>query len=177
MVEVRTGHTSALAAGELAAIRRLLDEAFDGDFGDDDFDHSLGGMHALVFDGSELIAHGAVVLRRLLHNGESLRTGYVEGVAVVAHRRREGHASAVMNALERVVQGGYELGALSASNSAAQLYAGRGWQCWPGTASVVSPTGVQRLPDEEGAIYLLPVTARLDPTADLACDWRDGDVW
>ena len=36
---------------ELAAIRALLDEAFDGDFGDDDWEHALGGIHVLVHEG------------------------------------------------------------------------------------------------------------------------------
>jgi aminoglycoside 2'-N-acetyltransferase I len=48
MADVRTVHTSALAAGELRAIRDLLDEAFDGEFGDEDFEHALGGMHAVA---------------------------------------------------------------------------------------------------------------------------------
>ncbi len=42
---------------------------------------------------------------------------------------------------------------------------------------MVTPHGLQRTPDEEGWIYVLPVTATLDHRGDLACDWRDGDVW
>ncbi len=86
MAEVRTLHTSELSAEELRAIRLLLDESFDGDFTDDDHEHALGGMHALVREGPELIGHGSVVMRRLLHGGRALRTGYVEGVAVRADR-------------------------------------------------------------------------------------------
>jgi hypothetical protein len=41
----RTAHTADLAPAELGAVRALLDAAFDGDFGDDDWDHGLGGMH------------------------------------------------------------------------------------------------------------------------------------
>lgn len=82
MAEIRTAHTASLNAADLRAIRTLLDEAFDGTFSDEDYEHGLGGMHALVWDGSTLIAHGSVVMRRLLHSGRALRTGYVEAVAV-----------------------------------------------------------------------------------------------
>jgi len=177
MSELHVAHTASLDPEQLHAIRGLLDEAFRGDITDDDYEHALGGMHALVWEGRELIGHGSVVMRRLLHDGRALRTGYVEGVAVRSDRRRQGHGAAVMTALERVIRGAYELGALGASDEATQFYLERGWEVWRGTASVISPTGIERTEAEEGAIYVLPVTARLIPGGDLACDWRGGDVW
>ena len=65
-------------------------------------EHALGGVHAPLWEGEELIGHGSVVMRRLLHDGMALRTGYVEAVAVRADRRRRGHGEVVMEALERV---------------------------------------------------------------------------
>ena len=91
MTELRTAHTADLGAGEKAAIRRLMDAAF-GDVSDDTFDNVLGGVHALVLEDGELIGHGSVVQRRLLHAGRALRTGYIEGVAVRADQRRQGTA-------------------------------------------------------------------------------------
>ncbi len=176
MAEVRTAHTADLGAAELASIRTLLQDVFD-DLEDDDYEHALGGVHALVWDGGVLVGHGAVVMRRLLHGGQALRTGYVEGVAVRADPRRRGHGGQVMAALERVVRGAYELGALGATQETATFYAARGWQQWTGTASVVAAAGLQRTPDEEGGIYVLPVTVQLRPDGDLACQWRGGDVW
>lgn len=134
-------------------------------------------MHALVWDGSDLIAHGAVVLRRLLHNGRALRTGYVEAVAVRADRRRRGCGAAVMAKLEPVTRGGYELGALGATWEAEAFYRGRGWHQCAGTTSVVAPDGVERTGEDDGRIYLLPVAADLEPHGDLACEWRNGEVW
>jgi aminoglycoside 2'-N-acetyltransferase I len=177
MAEARTGHTSSLRPDELQAIRALLDGAFAGGVTDDDYEHALGGVHALVWEGHELIAHGAVVMRRLLHDGRALRTGYVEGVAVRGDQRRRGHGHTVMAALEQVIRGAYEIGALSATEEARDLYAGRGWQVWRGTASVLTPRGIERTPGEEGDIYVLPVSVELTPGGDLACDWRGGDVW
>jgi aminoglycoside 2'-N-acetyltransferase I len=176
MAEVRVAHTAQLSSDELRAIRGLLDDAFD-DMTDEDYEHGLGGMHALVWDGSELIGHGSVIMRRLLHGGRSLRTGYVETVAVRADRRRQGHGAALMTELERVIRGAYELGALGATDEGALFYRSRGWELWTGTISVIAPGGIERTPEEDGFIYVLPVGERLAPDGDLACDWRDGDVW
>ncbi len=114
MTELRTAHTADLAAAEMAAIRSLMDAAFDR-VSDDTFDNALGGVHALILEDGELIGHGSVVQRRLLHAGRALRTGYIEGVAVRADRRRQGHGALLMAALERVVRSAYQLGALGAS--------------------------------------------------------------
>jgi len=174
--ELRTAHTADLDAAALSAARALLDDVFE-DMTDQDWEHSLGGMHALVWEGSELIGHASVVQRRLLHGGRALRTGYVEGVGVRADRRRRGHGAAMMDALERVLRSAYDLGALGATDEAADFYAARGWKRWQGPSSVLAPTGISRTEQEDGSIYVLPLTAALELTGELSCDWRDGDVW
>ncbi len=185
MSPVSVLHTWQVPETTLTAVRELLDVAFDGDFGEEDWEHSLGGVHALVWDGDELIGHGAVVQRRLLHaprvagvphTTRALRAGYVEGVAVRADRRRQGVGGAVMAALEDVVRGAYPLGALSASEDALAFYAARGWQRWRGRTFAMTPAGVERTEEEDDGIFVLPV-AELDLAGDLTCDWRDGDVW
>ena len=170
-------HTAQLAPEVLAAVRRLLDESFGSDFADADWEHVLGGLHALVHDGERLVAHGSVVQRRLIHGGRALRVGYVEGVAVAAGDRRRGHASAVMAALEDVVRRAYDAGALSASDEGALLYTARGWQRWRGTTWALTPEGRVRTPEDDGAVFVLPLACPLDPDGDITCDWRDGDLW
>jgi aminoglycoside 2'-N-acetyltransferase I len=177
MTEVRTAHTADLDVSTLEAARALLDRVFDGEMTDHDWEHTLGGVHALAWDGGELIGHAAVVQRRLLHGGRALRTGYVEGVGVRADRRRRGHGGALMGALERVVRDAYDLGALGATDEAADFYAARDWRLWRGPTSVLTPDGIARTEEDDGCIYVLPVAVRLDLAAELTCDWRDGDVW
>ena len=41
----------------------------------------------------------------------------------------------------------------------------------------MTPNGVVRTPDEDNGIFVLPASAKLDPTAALTCDFRDGEVW
>ena len=117
-----------------------------------------------------------MVQRRLLHAGRALRAGYVEGVGVRADQRGRGHAATLMGPLERVIRAAYDLGALGSSEAATGFYAARGWLRWPGPTAVLTPAGIRRTPDEDGGIYVLPGTDRLDATAQLTCD-RDGDVW
>jgi aminoglycoside 2'-N-acetyltransferase I len=177
MADLRLAHTSQLDRATLGAIRSLLFAAFDGEFAESDFEHSLGGMHALVGDEGGLVGHASVVQRRLVYADRALRVGYVEGVAVRADRRREGHAAAMMTQIEGVIRGAYDLGALGSSELAVPFYSGRGWQQWQGQTFALTPDGVVRTADEDDGVYVLPVDVPVDLTADLTCDWRDGDVW
>jgi aminoglycoside 2'-N-acetyltransferase I len=173
---LRVAHTADLDERTLAAARALLYDVFD-DMEEDDWEHALGGIHALVWEEDELIGHASVVQRRLLHGGRALRTGYVEGVGVRADRRGRGHGGAMMGALERVIRGAYDLGALGAADEAVAFYTARGWRQWQGPTSALSPDGIVRTEEEDGAIFVFPVAAPLDLAGGLTCDWRGGDVW
>ncbi|MFD9125055.1 GNAT family N-acetyltransferase [Kitasatospora sp. NPDC059571] len=180
---VRTAvlHTADLDEETLAAARGLLDEVFAPEMTDEDWEHCLGGVHALVWEGSELVGHAALVQRRLLHAGRALRTGYVEGVAVRAGSRGRGYGAAMMAELERVARRAYDLAALGSTEQAVAFYAARGWQSWLGPTCALTPHGVVRTPDEDGWILVLPLhpatEVPLDLAGELACDWRDGDAW
>jgi len=177
VTRLHVAHTADLDAAALAAARALLEEVFAGELTYHDWEHALGGVHALVWEGAELIGHASVIQRRLLYQGRALRAGYVEGVGVRADRRRRGHAGAMMAELERVIRGAYELGALGATDEAAAFYAARGWKLWQGPSSALTPRGIERTADDDGAIYVLECGVPLDLSAGLTCDWRDGDCW
>lgn len=170
-------HTADLDSDALNSAHQMLIDAFDGEFSEDDWEHTLGGMHAYICDHGALIAHAAVVLRRLQYREAVLRTGYVEGLAVREDWRGRGLAHALMDGVEQVIRGAYQLGALSTSDLGRPLYVTRGWTQWKGPTSVLAPTGLTRTPDDDGDVFVLPVGMTLDPTADLVCDWRSGDVW
>ena len=175
----RLVHTADLDAETREGARQMVIDAYDGDFSDADWEHSLGGMHALVCRHGAIIAHGAVVQRRLMYRNTALRCGYVEAVAVREDWRGQGLATAVLDAVEQVIRGAYVIGALSTSDLGRPLYSSRGWTPWPGTTSVLTPSGLMRTPDDDSSVFVLPVTSSvdLDAAGDLACDWRDGDVW
>lgn len=176
MVDIVVRHTGDLDAPTLAAARALLYDVFE-DLEEDDWEHALGGMHALAVDGGDVVGHASLVQRRLLYRGRALRAGYVEGVAVRADRRRQGIGARLMRPLEALAAGAYDVAALGSTDEAIDFYRARGWQPWTGPTSALTPAGVSRTPDADGAVFVLAPGTPLDLTEELTCDWRDGDVW
>ena len=173
----RLMHTADLDSDTRRSARRLVGEAFAGEIAETDWDHALGGMHALIWHHGAIIAHGAVVQRRLVYRGNPFRCGYVEAVAVREDWRGQGLAIAILDACEQVIRGGYPLGGLSSSERGHRLFTTRGWLPWHGPTSVLAPDGPTRTPQHDGSVFVLPVGVELDTSAELMCDWRDGEVW
>ena len=180
----RLVHTSDLDGETREGARRMVIDAFGGsefDFTDADWEHALGGMHALICYHGALVAHGAVVQRRMIYDDTALRCGYLEAVAVREDWRGQGLAIAVMDALEQVLRGAYQIGALSSTDAGRGLYVARGWLPWQGTTSVLAPGGITRTPEDDQSTFVLPVDLpagmTLDTSAEITCDWRNGEVW
>jgi aminoglycoside 2'-N-acetyltransferase I len=173
---LEVAHTAHLDHVTRAAARALLYDVFD-DMTDQDWEHCLGGVHALVWEGTDLIGHASLIQRRLLHGGAALRAGYVEGVGVRADRRGRGHGADMMEALERLVLDAYDVGALGTTDEAVSFYAARGWLRWQGPTSALTPAGIMRTPEDDGGVYVLQAGAPLDVGGELTCDWRDGGTW
>ena len=184
-MRARLVHTSDLDDETREHARSLIIEAFraapEGEFTDSDWEHALGGMHAVIYHRGALVGHAAVVQRRLLYGGTALRCGYVEAVVVREDHRGQGLGSALMEAVEQVVHGGYHLGALSTTEAGRSLYTARGWIPWQGPTSVLTPDGLTPTPANDGLLFVLPgelpPTVVLDTSKAITCDWRDGDVW
>lgn len=173
---LRRDRTEDLDPTELALARALMDAAFSGDFDDEDWRHSIGGVHVRGLAGGHLVAHASVVQRSLWCGDTHYRTGYVEAVAVAPADQRRGYGAAVMREVEQIIRDRYELGALSTSAAAQRLYSRLGWQTWLGPSYVQTATGRVPTPDDDGGIMVLPV-AGLDISGPITCGWREGDVW
>jgi aminoglycoside 2'-N-acetyltransferase I len=179
MTRLRRVTTAELGAGELAALRRLVFEAFGGRFDEHDWEHTLGGVHVLAVEDDGVVAHGAVVGRTMVAGGRALATGYVEGVATRGDRRGRGLATRVMAEVGRVIEEGYQLGALADGTRIPGFYQRLGWETWQGPTWVAGPEGLERTEGDDGGILVLrtPATGALDPAGSIVCDWRAGDVW
>lgn len=177
MVDVRIRRTNDLAAAELAQVRALLDEAFEGEFGEEDWQHSLGGWHVLVHDGDELVAHASVVPRRIEVGEQRWRTGYVEAVAAAPAVHGEGHGTSAMRRLDEMLRREFELGVLS--TGAHHFYERLGWERWKGPAHVRTPSGGVRTADEDDGIMVLRfgASAGIDLGSSITCEQRPGDDW
>jgi aminoglycoside 2'-N-acetyltransferase I len=170
--------TTGDAAGDLLAeIRDLLDEAFGGEFSDEDWDHALGGWHVVVLDGGRAVSHAAVVPRVLEVAGRPFATGYVEGVGTRPGREREGLASLALSSLDPLIRSNFELGALSTGTHG--LYEGLGWERWRGPTFARYGSRLVRTEDDDDGLMVLRFGSSLDVdlAAPIVCEARAGDDW
>lgn len=161
----------------LHAIRMLLDRAFDGEFTEGDWAHSVGGWHVVALETGTVVAHGSVVRRAIDIDGRSLRTGYVEAVATDPNRQRRGLGSRVMGEVEALIREHHEMGALSSGLHA--FYETLGWERRQGLSYVRRDHDLVRAPDEDDGIMVLRFgpSARIDLSGEIACESRVGDDW
>jgi aminoglycoside 2'-N-acetyltransferase I len=161
----------------LAEIRRLLDSAFDGEFSDDDWVHTIGGWHAVVDEAGAMVSHAAVVGRVIHVDGAPLRAGYVEGVATAPTCRGRGLGSLAMDELGGIVRARFEMGVLSTDRHA--FYERLGWERWQGPTYVRHGDDEIRTEDEDDGIMVLRFgpSAGLDLRSAIACESRIGDDW
>ncbi len=176
---VTRAHTADLGSATLDEVRSLLDEAFEGDFGDADWEHALGGVHVLHRENGAIMGHVAVVQRRIVNGELAIRTGYVEALGVRRDRRQLGYGSVLMDEAEDVIRAAYDLGALSDGTGIEGFYERRGWLRWLGPTWALAPGGPLRTEEEDGGVLVLPTptSPELDVSDAIACDWRPGDVW
>jgi aminoglycoside 2'-N-acetyltransferase I len=177
VIEQRVVPSDGLREDERAQMRELFDSIWVGGFSKEDWDHTFGGLHVLRRVDGELVAHGAVVERTLWLDGAPFRVGYLEAVATRPAHQGHGHGSAVVEALDAIVQEDYELGGLSTGRR--RFYERLGWLLWRGPLGVRTADGDVPTVFEHGAVLVLP-TPRVpapDLDATLVCDLRSGDDW
>jgi aminoglycoside 2'-N-acetyltransferase I len=174
--------TAELTPDEIRSLHALFAAAWpdpeDG-FSDEDWQHSIGGVHIVVEDAGQILSHGSVVTRTLEVGGVPLRTGYVEAVATWPEFERRGHGSAVMRAIGDIIRTDYKLGVLGTGSFT--FYERLGWERWHGPSSVrLRDGGMEATPDDDGYLMVLRTPATppsLDLDAPISCEWRPGDVW
>lgn len=170
--------TTAEASGDLlAAIRRLLGDAYGGDFSEEDWEHTIGGWHVVVADGGATLSHAAVVPRVLEVADRPLNAGYVEGVGTAPVRQGAGLGSVAMAKISEVIRSEYEMGALSTGRH--DFYERLGWERWRGPTFVRSGSQAVRTEEEDDGVMVLRFgpSKDVDLTAPLTCETRRGDDW
>lgn len=146
-------------------------------FTEEDWQHSIGGVHFVLDVDGAVVTHASVVVRELHVAGVPIRTGYVEAVATEPARQGEGYGSAVMRDVNSYIDENFALGALGTGSQG--FYERLGWQIWRGPSFVRAAGGPEPTPDEDGYIMILPTptSPALDLNAPISCEWRPGDVW
>jgi aminoglycoside 2'-N-acetyltransferase I len=177
---VRRLASDELSSEEVAVLHELFRAAWGDDpdeFTDEDWDHAVGGVHFLVEDGGEIVAHASVVERELHTSSHRLATGYVEAVATWPVHQRRGYGSTVMRKVAGYIDQTFQLGALGTGRFA--FYERLGWLVWKGPTFVRTDSGLVRTSEEDGQVFVLltATSPELDLSAPISCDWRSGDVW
>jgi aminoglycoside 2'-N-acetyltransferase I len=161
----------------LGQIRALLEDAFGGEFTDDDWEHTLGGWHVVIVEDDLVVSHAAVVPRLLVAGERSLRAGYVEGVATEPGRQGEGLGTMAMTDAAALIRRQFEVGALSTGRH--EFYQRLGWERWQGPTFVREGTERVRTEEDDDGIMVLRFdsTRELGLDLSLTCESRSGDVW
>jgi len=169
--------TAEVPTATLDEVRGLLDHAFDGDFADTDWEHTVGGQHVILVEEGEVISHASVVTRNLEVADRSFRAGYLEGVATHPEHQGKGFGAQVVTAANEAIRRLYELGALSTDRHS--FYHRLGWERWQGPTYVRDGSRLVRTADEDDGIMVLRFgpSGAVDLTSALACDARSGDDW
>jgi len=165
-----------LTAQHRSEIVALCSDAYEEDFAPY-FRLLSGATHVLAIESSRIVSHAAW-LPRLLRVGRMrlpLSCAYVEAVATPIALQRKGLGTLVLRAIPPLLDG-YDVAALSPSNPA--FYMRAGWEMCAGRLFYLEGDRRFACEREEVMIHRLPRTpASLDLSADLECDWREGDVW
>jgi aminoglycoside 2'-N-acetyltransferase I len=178
--EMRTLTSEDLRDDERAVLHDLFQAAWHGKgghFDPEDEEHAYGGVHFLVEEDGQILAHASVVARELHTGDHALNTGYVEAVATWPAYQRRGYASALMRAVGEHLDDRYDLGGLSIGVEG--FYERFGWRYWEGPTYCRTPDGLVRTADEDGVVMVrsTPRTPEIDITAPISCNLRSGDVW
>ena len=179
MTSIRVLPSAELTPAQWSELTDLCVAAFDEPWGD--YWEAIGpGVHVLAEDEERrILAHAAIVDRLLYPDDAVLRSGYVEAVAVLPEFQRQGHGTAVMGVIDRMIDEQHELGGLGTGSH--HFYERLGWVTWQGTAWIRERDGrLVRSPDDEGGIMVRRTPATppgLDLSLPIAVDWRPDEVW
>lgn len=178
---ILTASTDQLTPERFAEIDAVCEAAFRFPFAQV-WDRVGHGLHVLAEVDGRIVSHAMLVDRRI-YTGVQLDTAldgaYVENVATLPEAQGQGHGTAVMEEVSRIIGEEYEVGALGTRDQA--FYARLGWLVWHGPTFVRTPDG-ERVrtagADGEVMVYLTPRTPAGIVTAEpIAVDWRPGEPW
>ena len=164
-----------------AELTTLCEAAYDEPIGSA-WERLGSGIHVIASAGSRVTAHAMVIDRRIYLGHEpdqALDAGYVGHVATWPELQGQGHGTAVMREIGRLIGGEYALGALSTGSNL--FYERLGWETWRGSTYVRMLDGQRvRSAGDDGSVMVLrtPRTpADLDLGGPIAVDWRPEEPW
>ena len=157
-------------------IRNLLNDAYEGDYSEQDWQHTFGGARFIGTLDEQIVAHAAVVPREVLINELPRTIGYLEGVAVSPKFQSQGLGSQLIQHVSDFCRSSYEISMLSTDEF--DFYGKFGWQRFKGTSGVMQDSVKSFTPEEDdGLMYLAGNSTDSIEISTAYCDWREGDCW
>jgi aminoglycoside 2'-N-acetyltransferase I len=159
-----------------SSIQKMLESAYEGDFSPEDWEHTSGGIYFVGCLEETIIAHGSVVPREMLIDGQEVIVGYVEAVAVSPAYSGQGFGSMLMRRITEFCRDNYELSMLSTDEKS--FYARCGWLQFTGESFITLENAEIRSADEDEGLMFLPSAKneRVDIRR-AVCQARSGDSW
>jgi aminoglycoside 2'-N-acetyltransferase I len=158
------------------SVHELLLSAFEGDFSEEDWQHSFGGVRLIGFMNEEIVAHGAVVPRVVRIDDVEEKIGYVEAIAVDPRFWRQGIGTALMEEITKICKSQYQFSMLSTGEK--DFYRRFGWVDFKGESYVDLGEKVVRSEEEDEGLMYLGVGNYLNVSPlKVICKSRPGDAW
>ena len=157
-------------------IAKLLEDSYEGDFSEQDWQHTFGGARFIGTLDEQIVAHAAVVPREVLINELPRTIGYLEGVAVSSKFQGQRLGSQLLQYVSDFCRSNYEVSMLSTDEF--DFYGKFGWQRFKGTSGVMQDSVRSLTPEEDdGLMYLAGNSSESIEISTAYCDWREGDCW
>lgn len=161
---------------ELKDIHNLLIEAFEQDFSAEDWQHTFGGTRVIGLIENKVVAHAAIVPRRIWLDDIEHQVGYLEGVAVLPQFQRRGVGSALLDYLSEFASKNYQWSMLSSGEK--YFYRKHGWQDFLGQSFVlIADKEIATPTEDEGLMYLAMGKHQRPSPKRAVCEQRSGDYW
>lgn len=161
---------------ELEDIHKLLIEAFDQDFSDADWQHTFGGTRVIGFIDNKVMAHAALVARKIWLDDIAHQVGYLEGVAVLPKFQKQGFGSELLASVSDFASKNYQWSMLSSSEK--YFYRKHGWQDYLGHSFVlIADKEIATPTEDEGLMYLAMGKHQIPSPMRAVCEQRSGDYW
>lgn len=156
-------------------IRDFLDEAYDGDFDDVDFENALGGVHFVGLKSGKTVAHASVVERSISLDGAQWLVAYVEAVAVASGFRRQGIGRQLMQQVTDFCRGEYAVAMLSTGEHG--FYETLGWVRLEAESFVETRDGLIRTEEDDDCLMLLSKRLELGNARRAVAHDRAHSAW
>lgn len=166
----------SLSSTIASSIRELLSRAFEGDFSEEDWQNSFGGLRLIGSINEEIVAHGAVVPRLIRIDDFEISVGYVEAIAVDPEYWRQGIGTTLMKEITSLCLKSYKISMLSTGEK--EFYRRLGWIDFVGESYIDLGNEVIRSEEEdEGLMYLPSGEYLVSVPKRVICRARVGDAW